>query len=67
MWRPMRTLQTFSCALSLAALTPQLLAQDEAAEEYEQLLADGRRKLLAGRLLEAEQTFEELFALISER
>ena len=62
----MRTLQTYCCALSLAALAPQLLAQEEAAEEYEQLLADGRRKLLAGRLLEAEQTFEELFDFLVE-
>lgn len=66
MLRAMRSLQISPWLLSVALLAPSLRAQDEAAEEYEQLLADGQRKLLAGRLLEAEQSFEELFEYLAE-
>ena len=62
----MRTLQMFLCVLSVAAVAPRLCAQDEAEEEYAQLLADGERRLLAGRLLEAEQAFEELYEYLVE-
>ncbi|MEC8252135.1 MAG: tetratricopeptide repeat protein [Planctomycetota bacterium] len=62
----MRSLQTSKWFLLFALLVPGLAAQDDAAEEYEQLLASGQRKLLAGRLLEAEQTFEELFEYLVE-
>ncbi|MGC6488013.1 MAG: tetratricopeptide repeat protein [Planctomycetota bacterium] len=62
----MRTLQMCFCALALAATTPQLQAQDEAVEEYQELLASGQKRLLAGRLLEAEQAFEELFEYLVE-
>ena len=57
MCHAMRSLQTSKWFLLFALLVPGLAAQDDAAEEYEQLLASGQRKLLAGRLLEAEQSF----------
>ena len=47
-------------------LSSALAAQDGADEEYADLLADAERKLVAGRLLEAEQTFEELFEYLVE-
>jgi len=66
MWPSMRSLQTFACALPFALLSSVLCAQSETDNEYAELLADGQRKLLAGRLLEAEQAFEELFEYLTE-
>jgi len=62
----MRFVQIVCCALAMAILTPSARSQEDAVEEYAQLLADGQRKLLAGRLLEAEQAFEELFEYLTE-
>lgn len=66
MLRVMRPLQTVGCALLVSLLQPYLCGQEEATEEYQQLLDAGERKLLAGRLLEAEQAFEELFEFLVE-
>ncbi len=47
-------------------LTSALAAQGGAEDEYAEVLSGGQRKLLAGRLLEAEQAFEELYEILSE-
>lgn len=39
---------------------------DEVTEEYEQLLQDGQRKLLEGKLLDASSKFEELYECLLE-
>lgn len=62
----MRSLQTLACAMTFALLSPVLSAQSEEEQEYAELLADGQRKLMAGRLLESEQAFEELFEYLTE-
>ena len=66
MWVSMRLLLMFWCALSVGLLAPAARGQDAAEDDYQQLLQDGQRKLLAGRLLEAEQAFEELFEYLVE-
>ncbi|MFN3240132.1 MAG: tetratricopeptide repeat protein [Planctomycetota bacterium] len=62
----MRSQLTVARALVFALLAPMLSAQGEDEQEYAELLADGQRKLLAGRVLEAEQAFEELFEYLTE-